>query len=34
MKLSKVSIIWEYAKKTFILNLVLVVVLVVESKGL
>ena len=34
MKLSKVSIIWEYAKKNFILNLVLVVVLVVESKGL
>ena len=32
MKLSGVSIILEYAKKQ--LNLVLVVVLVVESKGL
>ena len=34
MKLSRVSIIWEYANKNFKLNLVLVVVLVLESWGL
>ena len=33
-ELSGVSIIWEYARKNFKLNLVLVVVLVLESKGL
>ena len=33
MKLSGVSIIWEYAKKNCKLNLLLLVVLVLESKG-
>ena len=33
MKLSGVSIIWEYAKKDLKLNLVIVVVLALESKG-
>ena len=34
MKLSKESIFWEYEKKNFKSNLVLEIVLILESKGL